>query len=114
MVEIRKGSKILTIPAGALKRYASAGWELTDSKSTKAPMGEAKAEKYTEPEKPVEEEVEDEFEEDVEYVDPEELAEKPLSELDKEELQILAEFKGLDTTELTTAKKLRAALGALE
>ena len=96
MVEIKKGTKILTIPAGALSKYASTGWELIKAKKSAPKV------------------VEDEFEEEIEYVDPEELAEKPLNELDKEELKILAEYKGLDTKELTTAKKLRAALGALE
>lgn len=113
MVQIEKGNKHLSIPAGTLKKYLKAGWKL--SKSPKKHNNEARVEKDStlavSKEEPFEEY---EDEEDVEYVDPEELATRPLSELDKEELQILAEFKGLDPEKYTTAKQLRAALRSLE
>lgn len=108
MVKVVKNGMTLTIPAGALKTYRSAGWELSSKKG-----------KHKEPEKAFEPQVEEqeeacEEEEEVEYVDPEELAEKPLEELDIDELRILAEYKGLDTTRLTSIRKLRSALEALE
>lgn len=117
MVEIRKGNKSLSIPAGALKKFVSAGWEPVKApkrerkpesgKITESPKNNEDLDKNTEPDEEIEDE---EFEE----VDPEELALRPLSELDKEELQILAEYKGLDISELSSVKQLRAALKALE
>lgn len=121
MVRIKKGKLTLTVPAGAVRKYTLAGWELADgSKSDEnavAPTNTSTNENgdvnndYSEPEGEPSEEEDDE---DLEYVDPEELAQKPLEELDQDELTILAEFKGLDVSELTTVKKLRAALRALE
>ena len=112
MIEISKGDRHLTIPAGALKQYVSAGWEPTEIghqkeiKATDEPkMENSGNEKY------VEEVDEDE---EVIYVDPEELMLKPLSELDKEELVILAEYKGLDTSKLKTMKQLRDAIRSIE
>lgn len=106
MVKIKKNGLTLTVPAGALKRYVSAGWE---------PEKGSKKHKEEKPEdvQDVVDEVEDP-EEEVEYVDPEELARRPLAELDRDELKILAEYKGLDTSEFTSAKQIRNALKSLE
>lgn len=111
MVKVVKNGMTLTIPAGAVKTYCSAGWKL-------APSDEGKARPVKSQEKPMmkSEDTEETYdeEEEVEYVDPEDLAQKPLEELDIEELKILAEYKGLDTTRLTSARKLRTALESLE
>ena len=56
----------------------------------------------------------EEEEEDIEYVDPAELAKKPIDELDRDELKILAEYKGIDISGITSTKKLRAALRDME
>lgn len=117
MVEMKKGKLTLTIPAGAVRKYIKAGWEPTHSSGVIE--GEEKGKLNSEIEEELEEVLENEsedgeYEEDVEYVDPEELAQKPLNELDKEELRILAEYKGIDVSELSTAKQLRSALRSLE
>ena len=117
MVKIKKGKLTLTVPAGAVRKYTSAGWELAGiSKS------EVKVTKPTTPHANTNEDetaddtqLEDEStEEEVEYVDPEELAQRPLSELDREELRILAEYKGIDVSEMTSTKQLRNTLRSLE
>ena len=114
MVEIIKGSKTLKVPVGAYNAiYASAGWSLK-GKEKKV------IEKPVEPvEEVAEESIEPDFEEpveddNVEYVDPEELAEKPLEELDFEELKILAEYKGIDITGMRSSKALRKAIKSIE
>lgn len=113
MIKIRKGSKTLVIPAGAYDTiYAPAGWERADGtkKSVKEPQ---KVEKTPEPLEESEEEFEeelDEEDEDVEYVDPEELNEKPLEELDFEELKILAEYLDIDVKGLKSKKDVREAI----
>ena len=119
MVKIRKGKMTLTIPAGAVRKYTKAGWEPIQSPQ----LDETHDEGDFTPEFENEDENEDAAmpeddisyeDEDVEYVDPEELAQRPLGELDKEELRILAEYKGIDTSALSTAKQFRAAIRALE
>lgn len=112
MVKIKKGKLTLTVPAGAVRKYISAGWELANgSKLTRKSVTPT----LTDPmENGGQSEDEETSDEDVEYVDPEELAQKPLNELDREELRILAEFKGIDVSEITSTKQLRAALRALE
>lgn len=117
MVKIKKGKLTLTVPAGAVRKYTSAGWELavsskSESKATKptvpyTDMNEGETADYTQLE-------DDSTEEEVEYVDPEELAQRPLNELDREELRILAEYKGIDVSEITSTKQLRNALRSLE
>lgn len=117
MVTVTKRNMTLTIPNGAYPRYASAGWKKAGN-SSKTKPAETKGE-FVEPsiqEQEFEEnpEVEDEeLDEEYEEVDPEELALRPLEELDKEELIILAEYKGLETQGLS-AKKLRESLRSLE
>ncbi len=132
MITIRKGNRVLSIPSGAYKTYASAGWvraeedevhsdkdENLNSLSQEPDLDEnPKSGADPEQEKPLsssnsegDNDTEgDEDEEDVIYVDPEELKERPLSELDNEELQILAEYMGIDTEEIKTSKALRAEL----
>ena len=109
MVEIIKGSRKMTIPSGAYETYASAGWELgTEPKKEQAkPAAEKKKPEKAkaEPEPEVEE-----VEEDVIYIDPEDLLEKPLEELDFEELKILAEYKGIDIKGMKSSKMLREAI----
>lgn len=114
MVNISKGNKEMSVPAGSLKKFLNAGWRLAEK-------SDAKSKRYSKAEeKPVEntgyqpDEYEECDDEEYEEVDPEELAAKPLNELDTDELRILAEYKGIDVSELKTAKKLRAALEALE
>ena len=117
MVKIKKGKLTLTVPAGAVRKYTSAGWELAESSKSESKvtkptvpytdMNEGETADYTQLE-------DDPTEEEVEYVDPEELAQRPLSELDREELRILAEYKGIDVSEITSTKQLRNALRSLE
>ena len=107
MVRIVKGEKTRTIPKGAMKTYLSTGWTLAEDKASHIKAEQAPA---TEPE--YTEEVEEE--EDVEYIDPEDLLNRPLSELDLDELRILAEYKGIDTSNLNTSKRLRAAISSLD
>lgn len=122
MIRIIRGDEERVIPAGALKIFASAGWrkaENSDShddtdKNTKSLIQDSDLDENPEPETNTKEEEPilgaDPEEEDVEYVDPEELLKKPVGDLDFEELQIVAEYLGLDTEELTTPKRLRAAI----
>ena len=117
MVKMKKGKLTLSVPAGAVHRYISAGWKPTESPKSEEILDEGTLNPETENEDEIEDlgdAEEDENEEDVEYVDPEELALRPLGELDKEELRILAEYKGIDTSNLNSAKQLRAAIRALE
>lgn len=109
---VKEGQNPMIIPAGAYKMYAKAGW--VKEKSSRRNKKEEEKPQVKEPE--IEEpQVEDEEEdEDVEYVDPEDLAKRPLGELDKEELQILAEYKGIDISKHTTSKQLREAIRALD
>lgn len=114
MVKVVKDDMTLTIPAGAVKDYISTGWKLADSKHTESAKEEVKS-KVKEPVKEDDSDSEDNYEDDdVVYVDPEELAERPLEELDAEELRILAEYKGIDVSHISSVKKLRAAIEALE
>lgn len=112
MVKIRKGNKHLSVPAGSLCKYLNAGWEL--SKGSKKHINRARVEDTSALAVSIDEPLEDEVEVEVEYVDPEELTKRPLSELDREELGILAEFKGLNPEDYGTTKQLRAALRSLE
>lgn len=108
---VKEGQNPMIIPAGAYKMYAKAGW--AKEKSSRRNKKEEEKPQVKEPE--IEEpQVEDEEGEDVEYVDPEDLAKRPLGELDKEELQILAEYKGIDISKHTTSKQLREAIRALD
>ena len=110
MVEIIKGSRKMTIPSGAYETYASAGWELATEprKGQEKPAAEKKKPEKAKAEP--EPEVEEEIEEDVIYIDPEDLLEKPLEELDFEELKILAEYKGIDIKGMKSSKMLREAI----
>lgn len=114
MVEIIKGSKVLSVPVGAYNNmYAPAGWQLVD-KTRKAtqkeePKKNKKEEKQPEPVESQDfEELEDE--EDVIYVDPEELNEKPLEELDFDELKILAEYLKINIKGMKSSKAIREAI----
>lgn len=110
MVKVRKGTKTLSIPAGSVRKYLSAGWELTKGSRVSRVDTTRNNLKFEE-----DIQLQDgEYEDDVEYVDPEELAHRPLGELDKEELAILAEYKGIDVSHMSTAKQLRAAIRSLE
>lgn len=137
MIKIIKGGEERLIPAGAFKMFASAGWQKAENseshddndKSIEPPaqqpdLGEI-PESGTDPDgtenpdgdNPEDEgngtgdtNGDDEDEDDVVYVDPEELLEKPVGDLDYEELQIVAEYLGLDVENLTTLKALRKAI----
>lgn len=117
MVKIKKGKLTLTVPAGAVRKYTSAGWELAGSSKSKSKVTKPTV-PYTdmnEGETADDTQLEDDStEEEVEYVDPDELAQRPLNELDREELRILAEYKGIDVSEMTSTKQLRNALRSLE
>lgn len=111
MLKIVKGDKTLLVPSRTIDVYLAAGWSLGD-KIPNENKTLAKNETYgheKETQEPVEEPEED-FEEEVIYVDPEELLEKPLNELDFEELKIVAEYLDIDTKELRSSKALRAAI----
>lgn len=109
---VKEGQNPMTIPAGAYKMYAKAGW--VKEKSSRRNKKEEEKPQVKNPEPEIEEPEVEEEEEDVVYVDPEDLAKKPLGELDKEELQILAEYKGIDISKHTTSKQLREAIRALD
>lgn len=126
MIKVIRGDEEKVIPAGALKMFASAGWQKAENseshddngKSTEPPAQEPDLEGKPDPEAdpeqegdPEEGDLDEDGEEDgVEYVDPEELLEKPVGDLDFEELQIVAEYLGLDVENLTTLKALRKAI----
>ena len=134
LITIYKGNKSLTIPSGSYSRqYAPAGWSLTKpvkevpnekdliqiEKGDEEPTGDDIVDEN--PDDDLNDDLndddsEDDFDEDedVEYVDPEDLAKRQISTLDKDELEILAEYKGLDISKLTTIKKLKEALKGLE
>ena len=136
MIIIHKGDKSLRIPAGAASGYLSAGWSLSTvpdlpikpaEESTQEKPQEEDSDKdldgdlqpedtdnesEDDPEEGSEDDSEEEYEE-IE-VDPEELLEKPLGELDIDELNIVAEYLGIDTYKLTTEKKLRDAIKAAQ
>lgn len=141
MIRIIKGDEERVIPAGAFKMFASAGWQKAKNseshddtdKNPEPPAQQSdldeNPESGTDPsgaENPDEGNPEDEGDgtgdtngDDEEYeeieVDPEELLQKPVGDLDFEELQIVAEYLGLNTEELTTVKALRKAIkGAQE
>lgn len=108
MITIMKGSKTLDIPVGAYNTYASAGWRRLEDATSPKPVkdkGNARAKTKEAPVEPV-----SEPEEDVEYVDPEELLEKPLEDLDFEELKLLAEYLGIDFSGMKTSKAIRSAI----
>lgn len=109
---VKEGQDPMIIPAGAYKMYAKAGW--VKEKSSRRNKKEEEKPQVKNPEPEIEEPEVEEEEEDVVYVDPEDLAKKPLGELDKEELQILAEYKGIDISKHTTSKQLREAIRALD
>ena len=120
MVTIVKGSKTLKVPAGAYdKIYAPAGWMLQGEKilkndgekpvDDKTNIQKAKNQK-TDKIRNQEETQEVEPEVEIEYVDPEDLLEKPINELDYEELKILAEYLGIDTKGLRSSKSLKEAI----
>lgn len=109
---VKEGQDPMIIPAGAYKMYAKAGW--VKEKSSRRNKKEEEKPQVKNPEPEIEEPEVEEDEEDVVYVDPEDLAKKPLGELDKEELQILAEYKGIDISKHTTSKQLREAIRALD
>lgn len=137
MIKIIKGDEERVIPAGAFKMFASAGWQKAENseshddtdKNTKSTIQEPGlgeiSKSGTEPdgtEDPDKGNPEDKGDgtgdingddpddPDVVYVDPEELLEKPVGDLDFEELQIVAEYLGLDVENLTTLKALRKAI----
>ena len=124
MVVITKGSMTLTVPKRAYdKMYAPAGWDLkgkemghTAKVEIEHTVGSPKEEDATKAEETAEEveSTPDEEEEEIEYVDPEELLEKPVNELDFEELQIVAEYLGIDTKGITQSKKLRNLIKAAQ
>lgn len=109
---VKEGQDPMIIPAGAYRMYAKAGW--VKEKSSRRNKKEEEKPQVKNPEPKIEEPEVEEEEEDVVYVDPEDLAKRPLGELDKEELQILAEYKGIDISKHTTSKQLREAIRALD
>ena len=114
MIKIYKKGKEMTVPKGSLDKFLTAGWSLEngDEKPKKKSSGHPPPIPEEASFPPVDDA--DSAEEEYVEVDPEELASRDLSELDMDELKILAEYKGLDISGLTTTRKLRAALEALE
>ena len=112
MITIVKGSKTLSVPTGAYKSiYAPAGWvsaEEVEATPVEKPAKPDKKKAEPKVEEPVVEELEED--EDVEYVDPEELLEKPLEDLDFDELKILAEYLDINIKGMSTSKALRTAI----
>ena len=114
MVTIEKNGKVLSIPSGAYEKlYAQTGWKIVGAQEKEPQPEKVTAESEPEVETEEVEEVEPEEEEE-EYeeieVDPEELLEKPLEDLDLDELRIVAEYLDIDTEGLKSGKALRAAI----
>lgn len=125
MVTIHKDKLTRTVPMGAyVSQYASLGWSIGPNESLdgdkgtntppapKKPLNDASAKPESDAEQvdePDTEELEEE-EEDVEYIDPEDLKEKPLNELDYEELRILAEYLGISLKGLKNKKAVKQAI----
>lgn len=119
MIEIYKHNKSLSIPAGAYhSQYAPNGWKLSkDAEVSKLSLETDEDKNIPEQtedinlsKETVSEDDSDNVEDNVEYVDPEELREKPLEDLDFQELQILAEDMGIDIEGLKSSKSLRNAI----
>lgn len=114
MIKIYKKGKEITVPKGSLDKFLTAGWSLENG--DEKPKKKSSGHHHPMPEEDSFTPVEDEDSDDEEYVevDPEELASRDLSELDREELRILAEYKGIDVSEMTSTRQLRNALRSLE
>lgn len=97
MVRIKKGKKKLRVAASAYKNfYQHAGWELVNNKQVKEIQRKA---------------TEDDNAEGAQDADLDDVT-KPLSEMDRKELEELAEERGISLAGLTTVKQMREALKA--
>lgn len=131
MIIVEKNKKRMSIPAGALKKFKNAGWTPLDELQENPDVEDEDITINTDEPETDEDEDSEDTEDDSEGEDDdegdedsdededldetiEELLEKPLNDLNKEELITLAEYKGLDVDELKTAKQLRNALRDLD
>ena len=122
MVTIHKEGLTRTVPMGAyVSQYASLGWSINPLNGTKGtntpsaykkPLNDGLATSESDAVQTAEPDTEEseEAEEDIEYVDPEDLKEKPLNELDYEELRILAEYLGISLRGLKNKKAIKQAI----
>ena len=115
MVVITKGhgddGKRLVVPSAAYDNfYKGAGWRKVDDNSV-VPMKKTKRNVDTAPVSDVND-VDDADEWDG-YEDDQEEYTKPLSEMNREELEKYAEKLGVDLTGLSTAKQYREAIKAV-
>ena len=106
-VTIKKGDKTLTVMKSAFEEYfANQGWSISN-------VGKLVAVVETAPEKPIAEpevEANDSEEEDWSEFEEEEVdeeIEKPLSEMNRAELEQKANSLGIDISEAKTNKQLR-------
>lgn len=116
-VIITNGSMTLSVPKGAYKtQYAPQGWVEATAEDVEELVEEPEELQEPEAKEPdlADEDPVDDEDEEVEEVDITELLEKPLSELDREELELLADYKQLDVEGITSIKELRKVIREAE
>lgn len=108
MVKIAKGNLVNTVPKSAFDNFfKSQGWEMVEGDYTPSiPIVE---EKEVEEVAEEQEENSDEWDEVMDELKDDEV-EKPLSDMNKEELISKANSLGMDITGLNTNKQLREAI----
>lgn len=104
MVKIKKGTKAREVPLASFQNYyKNSGWELCD---------EVSAKKAVEPNVDVQESNEDSVSDSDWDEAMEDEVEKPLSEMNKAELEALANKLGVSLVGLSTNKQMREAIKA--
>lgn len=113
MIKIAKDGKAIHVPASAFVNFFKPfGWEIVEEDYTPpAPVVEEKSEPVPEKveAKETEEQYSDEWDEVLDELKDEE-AEKPLSEMNKEELLAKAKAMGIEVPKTSTNKQLREAI----
>ena len=109
MVRIAKGNLVNTVPKSSFDNFfKSQGWVIVEGDYTPSiPIVEEKVEE--EVKEQVEENSDDEWDEVIDELKDEDV-EKPLSDMNKEELIAKANSLGMDITGLNTNKQLREAI----
>lgn len=99
MVTIAKAEKTLIVPDTAYETiYAPAGWTIKGSKKNASAEEETSSAEVSASEE----------------LTPEELLEKPLEDLNFEELKTVADYLGLEVEGQKSSKKLREAIKAAQ
>lgn len=114
-VKMTKNGKVKEVTQSAFDNYfKNAGWEISDNISAKAV--EAESENVVEHENVVEQEtivddvIENTIEDEWNDVEEDEAVEKPISEMDREELKAFAESHNIDIEGLTKISQIREAI----